>query len=157
MRIASVATLALLFACNTDSAKKDDNAQKTAEVGKPLYSCYRHITNRSSCPWKFQVQQDGTQYGNVYFGDGTLANCTQQNGPCTIPANTTIQIQYTTTDGSAQGVMDVTDQNGKMNNWFYVNKVVDICPDYHHSGNTGAVALNDPADGDLNAWGQCTW
>jgi hypothetical protein len=54
----------------------------------PDFSCYRNIYNTSAQPWTFQNAADD---GNLYF-----TNCATPNGPCTVPAQTTTPIHYTT-------------------------------------------------------------
>jgi hypothetical protein len=56
---------------------------------------------------------------------------------------------------TSAGVLFIEDQNHSENHWEYQG-IMGACPKIKHSGNAGAVALNDPANGDLNAWGQCT-
>jgi hypothetical protein len=149
-------TLAAAMAAALAGCATPPDADPSKGTTAPFYSCYRHINNSSGCPWTFKVDPN-TQYGNVYFGDGTRSNCTQLNGPCTVPGNTNMEIHYTYTRGSAQGVFQITDQSGAEKKFNFVNPVVEQCPDIKHVGNTGAVAMNDPADGDMNAWGACTW
>lgn len=124
----------------------------------PLFSCYRTIYNNSDCPWTFgQSPSDVHQKGNMYFGDGTLPNCTHENGPCTVPPKTSIPLHYTYTANVSRGTLVIRDRTDTSKSFSYLNNWPDDCPYIQHSGGTGAVALNDPADGDLNAWGACTW
>lgn len=147
-------TLALGLISTLAGCTTPPDADPAKGTTAPFYSCYRHIYNNSSCPWTFQAD---SRYGNVYFGDGTLPNCTQMNGPCTVAGNTTIEIHYTYTGGSASGFFNITDSTGKTETWPYSAANLNQCVYIQHSGGTGAVALNDPADGDMNAWGACTW
>ena len=147
----AVGLIAVLAGCAATPPDADPAKGTTA----PFYSCYRYINNHTSCPWTFRVPPE-TQYGNVYFGNGTQPNCTMVNGPCTVPGSTTLEIHYTYTRGSAQGVWNITDQAGVKKEFNYVNPVVEQCPVIKHVGNTGAIAVNDPADGDMSAWA-CTW
>jgi len=149
-------TLALGLISTLAGCTTSPDADPAKGTTAPFYSCYRHIYNNSSCPWTFQIPQE-TQYGNVYFGDGTLPNCTQMNGPCTVAGNTTIEIHYTYTRGSSQGVYNITDRTGTKRDFSYSAPTAAQCPYIRHAGGTGAVALNDPADGDINVWGACTW
>ena len=110
----------------------------------PRFSCYRHIYNTSSSPWTFQASTGG---GNVYFQNTGCG----QNGPCTLPAGSTTTIQYTTTFGISNGTMSVTDDQGVSHGFTYSSHPF-MCPRIDHDGNTGAVAVNDPANGDWNAW-----
>lgn len=127
------------------------------QPGGPEFACYRTIYNNSGCPWTFNIDRDYSQYGNVYFGDGSRSNCTELNGPCTVPANTSIGLKYTTTTSTSMGRFVISDQTGAAKKFRYDTDVMGQCPPIQHSGNTGAVAMNDPADGDMNAWGACTW
>ena len=133
------------------------NATPTPDVNEPDYSCVRHIYNRTSCPWTFTATNGA---GNVWFIDDAgcgLDNCPNPNGPCTVPPNCTISIQYTTTNGVIQGNLFATDQNYDSRGWQYSASYPAFqCPYINHSGNTGAIALNAPANGDLAA-SACTW
>jgi uncharacterized protein affecting Mg2+/Co2+ transport len=68
-----------------------------------------------------------------------------------VPGHTTLTIQYTTTANDAEGYWTITDHNGKANKFGYSGQM-GTCPSIGHHGNTGGVAVNDPANGDLNAW-----
>ncbi|QBK06264.1 hypothetical protein DW355_17480 [Hylemonella gracilis] len=150
--LAVTAASVLLLGC-----AHTDKAEQQAQAKAPLYSCYRHITNNSSCNWTFQIESHYPQHGNVYFGNSNTSSCTQRNGPCTVAPGTTIDLHYTYTDGASDGQMNITDSTGKTNAWIYGNDVVNQCVSFNHSGNTGSVALNDPSGGDMNAWGPCNW
>jgi hypothetical protein len=141
-------------------------APQTAGPDKPAFSCGRHIYNDSDCRWTFWVPEAG-QDGNVYFSGFT---CTQEgkrvavpgdcsstpNGPCTIPPHCSVSIQYTYTGGYTGGYWHVKDQNGNEKSWGYDTRArIEECPYIHHSGSTGGVYLNEPADGDMTAGG-CT-
>lgn len=116
-----------------------------AEAKKaPNFSCRRHVYNNSTAPWTFQAS---TSAGNVYFEN---TGC-PQNGPCTLPAGSTTEIHYTTALGLTVGTMTVTDDQGNSQS-FQFSSNPGVCPYIGHSGNTGAVAVNDPANGDWNAW-----
>ena len=110
----------------------------------PRFSCYRNIYDTSTSSWTFQVQPVG---GNVYF----LNTGCPQNGPCTLAAGSTTEIQYTQTGGVSSGTVTVTDNQGNSQTFSYVSGMGQ-CPYINHSGNTGAVTVNDPANGDWNAW-----
>jgi hypothetical protein len=111
-------------------------------------ACDRHIYNHSAKPWTFRATNS---IGNLYFTN-RLAPCkSSKNGPCTVWARTSIRIQYTTTAGLSNGTIYITDWRGQTRSFDY-HGAASNCPSISHSGSTGAVALNDPADGDLNAW-----
>jgi hypothetical protein len=147
LAVLAAIVLGLLGACTSMPA------QQVAKPGAPAYSCYRHIYNNSSCAWTFSFDTDS---GNVYLGDGTLPNCTQQNGPCTIPPGNTIPIQYTTSGGLISGHVTIVSAGATQS--YYQRYANDpgsnFCPYVQHDGNTGDVAMNDPANGDFNA-GAC--
>ena len=115
-------------------------------------ACTRHIYNRSANPWSFRATNS---QGNLHFGKGLFACKTRVNGPCTLPAHTNAEIEYTTTAGIANGTIYIRDKSG-LERGFDYRGLSSNCPSISHRGNTGAVALNDPADGDVNAWG-ATW
>ena len=114
--------------------------------------CVRHIYNNSTAPWIFKF---ATQHGNVTF-PGT--SC-QQNGPCAIPPQSTVEIDYSTTGGQINGLVSITDYTYDTNSFSYDNSTINdgLCPYVQHSGDTGSVAVNDPANGDFNAWGPNSW
>jgi len=109
-------------------------------------SCTRHIYNNSNQPWTFEAQTD---QGNVHFSGAVCDG--QTNGSCKVPANTTLSIQYTFSQNDSQGYWIITDHNGAVKKFGYTGQV-GACPSIGHSGNTGGVAVNDPANGDLHAW-----
>jgi hypothetical protein len=111
-------------------------------------ACDRHIYNHSAKPWTFRATNS---IGNFYFTTGLFACKNRKNGPCTIPAHTSIATQYTTTGGLSNGTIFITDWRGQTRSFDY-RGAASNCPSISHNGNTGAVAVNDPADGDLNAW-----
>jgi hypothetical protein len=152
-RALAVAAASVLLSGCAHTGKPEQQAQAKA----PLYSCYRHIYNNSSCNWTFQIDSKHGQHGNVFFGNVDTSSCTQKNGPCTVAPGATIDLHYTYTDGAADGQMNITDSTGTTKNWEYGNSVVNQCVSFNHSGSTGSVALNDPSGGDINAWGACNW
>ncbi|QGP55765.1 hypothetical protein PsalMR5_03224 [Piscirickettsia salmonis] len=115
------------------------------------FSCYRHIYNESESAWTFSAPGGSSQAGDVYF----LNTDCPKDGPCTIPAGESVKIKYTTTDGWSQGDMTVTDKTGHQKVFYYSGHYGN-CPGIDHSGSTGAVSLNQPANGDWKAWGN-TW
>lgn len=124
------------------------------QAGGAQAACQRHIVNTSSCPWWFGAKPGP---GDVYFGDGTLADCTQHGGPCKVNPGQTIDLKFTTSNGAANGFIWIVDQNKAYWAPHYDNAGInDKCPRIAHSGYTGAVSFNDPADGDLKAWA-CSW
>ena len=164
LSLAVVLSLSQLTACshvapqssvaNQRPRSASPNASATPDA--PLYSCPRNVYNNTDCPWTFQAD---SRHGNVYFINGSCVqtNCTVQNGPCTLPPHCAVSIQYTTTNGLLDGNWVVTDRNGGARSWSYFSDYpAEQCPLISHSGNTGAINLNDPANGDLTAGG-CTW
>jgi hypothetical protein len=142
------------------SATQTADGTPTAGGNEPEYSCSRSIYNPTSCPWTFTVSVGGGG-GNVWFMDdyGCVEDCNTQNGPCTLPAGCSVTIQYTTTNGIISGTWFATDMNGSLGRspWNYSSNYPAIqCPYIQHSGNTGSVSVNDPANGDLTA-NACTW
>jgi hypothetical protein len=115
-------------------------------------ACTRHIYNRSANPWTFRATNS---QGNLHFNKGLFACKNRVNGPCTIPGHTNAEIEYTTTAGIANGTLYITDKTGAVRSFDY-RGLSSNCPTISHNGNTGAVSVNDPSDGDLNAWG-ATW
>jgi hypothetical protein len=115
-------------------------------------ACTRHIYNRSDNPWTFTATNS---QGNVHFTTGLYACKNRTNGPCTVPPHTTAGIEYTTTAGISNGTWFIRDKTGEERRFGYLG-AASHCPAISHNGSTGAVALNDPAGGDVNAWGQ-TW
>jgi hypothetical protein len=112
-------------------------------------ACDRHIYNKSAKPWTFSATNS---IGNLYFTQGLFACKSPKNGPCTIPPHTNVAIQYTTTAGLSNGTVYIRDWRGETRSFDY-RGAASNCPSISHHGNTGAVSVNDPADGDLNAWG----
>jgi hypothetical protein len=138
-------------------------AQGKSKGGKaPGFSCYRNIVNNSQCPWTVSVD---SRRGNVWFGGVTcnqksaekaVASCNPENGPCLLQPTCSVPIQYTYTASVSSGTFTVTDQNGGTDNWNYLNEYTGYCPYISHSGSTGPVDLNDPADGDIT-FGGCAF
>ncbi len=146
----AVGLIATLAGCAATPPDADPAKGTTA----PFYSCYRHIYNDSACPWTFQAD---SRYGNVYFGGSNTPGCTQANGPCTLQGRTSIEIHYTFTGGVASGFFNITDQAGVKKSWPYSATDLNQCIRIQHSGSTGAIAMNEPVNGDMTAWGACTW
>lgn len=142
-------------------------------------ACERHIYNNSDAPWTFYAQTEeglipvpvpggpllaiptGSK-GNVWFSGAmdmvdTSKPCSvPKNGPCVIAPRTTVTITYTTTAGESIGRMAIFDRNRDYRVFSFTGAASN-CPYVHHSGGTGAVAVNDPADGDFNIWGVALW
>jgi hypothetical protein len=49
----------------------------------------------------------------------------------------------------------ITDASGESKSFFFMGGS-NQCPHINHSGNTGAVTLNEPGNGDFNPWAP-TW
>jgi len=116
-------------------------------------ACQRHIYNRSAKPWEFiaspRKDRGGERYGNVYFHSTDCRGMT--NGPCIVAPGASVRITYTTTNGTAAGSMAIFDHKKKLRSFDYEGSF-SRCPKISHRGNTGSVAVNDPANGDWNAW-----
>ena len=108
------------------------------------FSCYRHIYNHTDWRWVFWATND---YGNAYFSGCT--NAANQNGPCQIGPRQTIGLQYTYTGGRTRGRMYIKDASNVTKDFEYAG-ISNRCPEVLHDGNTGAVVLNDRADGDFD-------
>jgi hypothetical protein len=134
-------TVFMQASCATDGA---------SSRGGPNASCYRHINNTSTASWTFQFAPAS---GNTYFIG--VQGC-PQNGPCTIAAGTSPEIQYTMSEGIAAGSVTITDQTGAAQSFGYLNEYSWRCPSINHSGSTGSVNLNDPGNGDFWPWA-ATW
>lgn len=120
---------------------------------------YRHITNTSNQPWTFEPEyRDGANHGNIYFSDLTSSegiawsDGNHKNGPFTLGPKCSVKIQYTTTDGMAGGFWKITDHKGKSHNDFHYYCDNGEAPYIKHNNKTG-IAFNDPANGDISAWG----
>ena len=135
------------------------------------FSCYRHIYfTKNMGIWNVRA----TGIANVWFlSQGNSAtskaviqpplrfNCSKpKDGPCTIDTNqmlSPIEIQYTTSGGMSQGDLYFTDSRGTTRSFHYQNQMPDTCPYIQHSGNSGAVTLNAPANGDMDINGGSHW
>lgn len=151
---AIIVTTCLLFGCATD--------QQTER--SPNASCYRHISNHSQKSWTFQAFPSS---GNVWFYSDTSKrvglnetpagplDCkpNDENGPCSIAPGSYVAIKYTQSAGLATGSMHITDVNGVTKYWAYSSPDVYQCPSIEHGGDTGAVSMNDPSNGDYNIEG----
>jgi hypothetical protein len=122
-------------------------------------ACWRHIVNRSSKPWSFRAAAralagSDDNKGNAWFYDcqGQAKGAAQRNGTCTVAAGRTARIKYTHSQSVIRGDMVISDHKGASRSFEYY-AAMSRCPYIEHSGNTGAVAVNDPARGDWNAWG----
>ena len=143
-------------------------AALVALSGSDAFSCDRHIYNNSNCPWTFSATNDA---GNLWFTPRMVCQmakpaqespaqetnpCIAENGPCKIDPTCVANIQYTTNMGVSRGEVYITDKNGVTKSWKYLGTMAGQCPYVSHSGNTGAVSLNEPADGDFMI-GACNW
>ncbi len=110
------------------------------------WSCYRHIYNHSSASWKFTASP---QNGSIYF----LGTSCSANGPCTISAGQTVELQYTESSLDISGLMHITDSNGKQHAFGYDNgDIIHKCPYIIHDDrpDTPPVSLNASASGDYS-------
>ena len=116
-------------------------------------SSNRHIYNNSDQSWTF-LKGPGDNHGNIWFsGDGSGA---AENGPWVVPPHSTASIQYTSEDGLINGNWKIVDHLGVDKSFWYHNIIESDDVYITHDGNTGAVSLNDPANGDL-AVGGSNW
>ncbi len=145
--IGAILASVLLVGCTSTAPEKPKREAKA-----PLFSCYRHIYNNSSCGWTFQDTGGGN--GNAYFiddnGGACTSNCTEKNGPCTVNPNCTITLQYTYSGGLSDGIMNVT-LGSTTEQYSYNAAGVNLCPYINHQGQTGGISLNEPASGDMTA------
>ena len=139
---------AICLLCTIAACSSVPNSE-LAKTDTPNFSCYRQIYNNSSCSYTFSATTGG---GNVYFGDADTPLCTQQNGPCTVGPGVTIGIKYTTTAGFSNGHISIFGLS--YNQRFQYVSDLNQCPYIRHSGSTGAVSVNDPANGDFSS-GSC--
>jgi hypothetical protein len=116
-------------------------------------ACERHIYNNSDQPWTITYgDQNPTsvQRGNVFFNG--RPDC-GQNGPCTIPAKSTVSITYTATNFVTAGGVDFKDSSSNSRNFWYDNSGLparaDICPNINSKGDSSPVLMNEPVDGDV--------
>lgn len=109
-----------------------------------------HYYNHSPQAWYVSVPQ-GVE--KVRF-DGCAAS---SNGKCEIAPGKVI-----VATGSSFTI-EITDHTGKSRAFDVEGRPrpnlgnISLCPYIRHSGNTGSVAVNDPADGDINMWGPGQW
>lgn len=114
-------------------------------------SCTRHIYNHSDKPWIFTAG-GGSQNGNVYFGKNATNCVSKKNGPCTIPPNKTVAISFTSTENMIGGTMYITDYLNNKRSYSYGDALFVTCVKIRHDGDTGAISMNDPSDGDYSIW-----
>lgn len=114
-------------------------------VGSVYANCYRHIYNNTTLTWNFDFYATN---GNVHAPNQTMNHII-------LKPQTSVEIEYTNDSlGNIGGNVKITNSNQSYNQVFgYGTKFPrDPCPYIQHSGNTGAVNVNDPADGDFTAW-----
>lgn len=99
-----------------------------------------HYYNHSSQPWRVSITP-GSGTANFY---GCAAT---PEGRCVVApgkAVTAVGINFS---------VEIMDHSGRSATFRVGGKKFDAsCPYIQHSGNTGSVAMNDPADGDMNMW-----
>lgn len=111
-------------------------------------NCIRHIYNNSSKPWLFYFQ---SEKGSVYF-----SNCdsgSRTNGPCVLQPHTITTIEYSHTGGYVRGIVHVRlyrSAQYQLDKGYEGDGFSGYCPHIHHRGRTGAVSLNEPANGDFS-------
>lgn len=140
----------------------------SCHTGTPLFSCERHIYNDSECKWTLQ-RTDAPHDGNVWFDqtcilkDGSktseVAVCPNvENGPCTLLPRCSVKITYTYSNGYSSGTWKITDEHGQSREWRYNTQGgrLNECTYIMHSGSTGPVYLNEPANGDMT-FGGCSF
>ncbi|WP_375461417.1 Vps62-related protein [uncultured Enterovirga sp.] len=129
-------------------------------------ACERHIYNNSNTAWTFRADPGR---GNVYFypeGGVSLIGkqcrasaCTEQNGPCEIGPACTVKTKWTTSGGTTNGTMHITDgaQVTVTHDWEGHGVFGGSCPDMKYS-NEKVVKYNSPEVGDYTIvserWGE---
>lgn len=103
-------------------------------------NCVGSIQNNSDEFWTVRYS---TFDGNVYFTGGSCP----VNGPCIIPPHTTMSVEYSHTKGYVTGRLFIEDSNHWLEKFSYGGKLWVRCPHIDHDGATGAVSLNEPANG----------
>lgn len=99
--------------------------------------CFRHIYNQSSHSWTFEFinyHNDGVKY---------IATSCKTNTECTLNGGQTVEIYF---PDYAQGIVRIIDDKGVHRDFVYDHH---YCAFIHHSGKTGSVSMNDPANGDI--------
>jgi len=119
-----------------------------------MATTYKHIYNNSTSPW---VVQFHPEYGSVQWVN---KESVPTNGPWTIPAQSSIEIKYSPSSNANEGCVVITDHTGREIQFSYEGEGSDAqrgpgdsTPRFSHDGNTGSVAVNDKADGDLTMIG----
>lgn len=108
-------------------------------------NCHRTIQNNSNQTWYFRFIP---YYGGIHFTPNTCS----EGRRCPVPPHATVNIEYTHTGGWERGAVYIYEDgwSGRGKMFDYTNAVVGSrCPHILHSGATGAVSLNEPAEGDF--------
>ena len=149
---------ALDFHTNRDLAASIFAPQAAVAAVRRSGTCERHIMNHYPGTWTFSAS---TEYGSVVMIplSSKGASGRTPTGPrskprkddtASIGPNQSWEIIYGYNFlGITSGTMSITDQNGVTHSFKYANVGWD-CPSVKHSGGTGAVAVNDPANGDYS-------
>jgi hypothetical protein len=121
-------------------------------------SCTRHIYNNSNKTQEIRTSIAGSNdYGFVSITTNDEV-CFEGNTTCdiTIPAGETATIvYYWNTDGGGRSSGDLTLSGQNQNNIHWDNigghgTALWQCPYIQHDGDTGAVYVNDPSNGDIS-------
>jgi hypothetical protein len=116
-------------------------------------ACTRHIYNNSNKPWTFSLGWSGPPPGPADFYG---CDYNQDHDICKVMPQQTATIAFT--GGVAATNMNITDSNGVRRSFDYDNTSVAAifrgeCQYVQHDGGTGAVSVNDPANGDFSIGG----
>lgn len=127
----------------------------SAQAASP---CIRHIINHYGGTWTFDAS---VNVGNIVMiplskDQGSKVFPNAKNKPkkdvvAVIGPQQAWEIIYIFGPlNIADGYLNITDMNNVSHRYHYSSFFGGVCPELNHSGSTGAVALNDPADGDVS-------
>lgn len=115
-------------------------------------ACERHVYNNSDTPWTIFGWTQAVD-SHIYFGDfcGGV-----RDSFCVLPPHSVMTITYSTTAGLTSVNVVFVDANRMNSPIFLTGGTAGNCPKTRHEGSTGAVSVNEPADGDFtidaNTW-----
>lgn len=111
-------------------------------------NCVRHIYNNSDT---FAKVEFITHKGEVYFSENILS-C--GSGKCVLPPHSAVAVEFSHKYGMVSGHVRLwrgLEEARTFN--YYGNRLIppafSTCPHIEHTGNTGNVTFNTPAEGDI--------
>lgn len=111
-------------------------------------ACQNHIYNNSKRNWTIAYYTNSSNSHVSLSG----AHCPSGSSQCSVEPGQTLEVDYIhSAPADPSGTVAVLDDTGKMNSYKFESDGA-RCEYIKHSGDTDAISVNDPANGDISIW-----